>query len=40
MSYLIGRTSIAAEAMRPLFVKLQFEELPEHFVPRETLLVT
>jgi len=29
-TYLIGRTSIAAEAMRSLFVKLQFEELPVH----------
>jgi ribosomal protein S18 acetylase RimI-like enzyme len=29
-TYLTGRTSIAAEAMRRLFVKLQFEELPVH----------
>lgn len=29
-TYLTGRTSIAAAAMRCLFVKLQFEELPVH----------
>ena len=29
-TYLTGRTSIAAAAMRRLFVKLQFEELPVH----------
>jgi ribosomal protein S18 acetylase RimI-like enzyme len=29
-TYLTGRTSIAAEAMRTLFMKLQFEELPVH----------
>jgi ribosomal protein S18 acetylase RimI-like enzyme len=29
-TYLTGRTSIAAKAMRTLFMKLQFEELPVH----------
>jgi ribosomal protein S18 acetylase RimI-like enzyme len=30
IAYLTGRTSIEAEAMRALFMKLQFEELPVH----------